>query len=62
MDTVKIKPTDEKTQGSFVLINECDFDKDIHELFKKERKPRAPNKPKINAKQEGLKADVAEDK
>lgn len=47
IETVQIKSSDEKTQGAFVNINKCDFDKEIHELFKKERKPRSPNKPKV---------------
>ena len=32
MKTVKIKSTD-KSQGDYVVINECDFDKEKHVLF-----------------------------
>jgi len=45
--TIKIKSTDEKSQGKFVVINESEFDKEKHELIEvKPRKPRSPNKPK----------------
>lgn len=31
--TVKIKSTDENTQGKFVIVNECDFDSNTQELY-----------------------------
>jgi hypothetical protein len=31
MATIKVKSTDKKSQGDFVLINEEDFDPDKHE-------------------------------
>jgi hypothetical protein len=33
MDTIRIKSTDEASQGPFVVINSEDFDADKHELF-----------------------------
>ena len=46
--TIKIKSTDEKSQGKFVVINESEFDKEKHELLEvKPRKPRSPHKPKL---------------
>lgn len=33
MDTIRIKSTDEGTQGPFVIINKEDFDADSQELF-----------------------------
>ena len=47
MKTIKIKSRDPKTQGEFVLINECDFDVKLHTLFdKKEAKKDKPKKGK----------------
>ena len=33
METLKIKSTHPESQGAFVVINEEDFDPEIHELF-----------------------------
>lgn len=33
MTTIKIKSTDEATQGLFVIINRADFDSSVHEPF-----------------------------
>lgn len=34
MAVIKIKSTDKESQGDFVLIEEDDFNKEIHELYK----------------------------
>lgn len=48
MNTIKIKATDSKTQGDFVIINECDFDSKKHELYEvsKANKVRKTTKKK----------------
>jgi hypothetical protein len=33
MSTIHIKSTDEATQGEFVVINEADFNPELHERF-----------------------------
>lgn len=38
MSTVKIKSTDPKSQGDYVIINESEFDSKKHELFEEEQK------------------------
>jgi hypothetical protein len=48
MTTIRIKSTDEASQGPFVVINESDFDADKHELFDAPTAdPAAPAKPGI---------------
>ena len=38
-DTLKVKSSDPKNQGEYVLINVEDFDKELHELFGDEKAP-----------------------
>lgn len=47
METLKIKSTDPKTQGDFVIINAEDFDPAIHELL--EQTAKASKKDKENS-------------
>jgi hypothetical protein len=53
MSTIRIKSTDEATQGPFVIIDADQFDADRHELFGAE--PEAESKPQGIA---GLRAEL----
>jgi hypothetical protein len=48
---IKVKPWG-KDQGDYVLIDESDFDKSIHELY--DGKPKQQAKPKEEKKDLGL--------
>jgi hypothetical protein len=39
MKTIKVKASDVKTQGEFIVINEVDFDADVHEKYEEKAKP-----------------------
>lgn len=56
MSTIRIKSTDEASQGPFVVINESDFNPGQHELFDAEPASDAPAKPGIAALRDELTA------
>ena len=46
MKTIKIKSTDRKNQGDYVLINEADYDAKKHTKFEAENKKANKKKTK----------------
>lgn len=50
MNTLKVKSTHKESQGEYVIINETDFDKAVHELYEDEAEVA---QPKGAAKAEG---------